>query len=272
MTTARTLDRIRTALPEMDGPWVPLCGGRTNRVWRVGGHVVKVYAPDAESPLFPNDPSAEARALAHFAPHGLAPRLFAQGAGWVAYDHVPGQCWRSGSADVAVFLGRLHRVAPPAQGFRLLTGGSAALKAQATRLAAVAGLSVRVPEVPLIAPVAPCPLHGDAVPGNIIQGPDGGLCLIDWQCPAIGDPAEDLAIFLSPAMQHIYRGAPLGRAEEEAFLNAYPDQAATDRYLALKPLYHLRMAAHCLWRAARGAPDYAQAARLELSRIADTPL
>ena len=38
--------------------------------------------------------------------------------------------------------------------------------------------------------------------------------LIDWQCPALGDPAEDIACFLSPAMQVIYGAGPLDAARE----------------------------------------------------------
>lgn len=271
MTMAATLDRMKAALPGLQGPWIPLTGGRTNRVWQVGARVVKVYAPDAESPLFPNDPDAEARALMHFGPVGLAPCLSARGDGWVAYDHIPGQCWQSVPEDVARLLARLHQSKAPAEGFRHLAGGSVALHAQVARLAGIVCPDVPVPKVALVAPAMACPLHGDAVPGNIIRKPDGGLCLIDWQCPAIGDPAEDLAVFLSPAMQRIYRGAPLSVAEVDAFLKAYPDLATVERYLALKPLFHLRMAAHCLWRAARGAQGYAQAAWLELSQLEAVP-
>lgn len=271
MTLTRTLEQIRTVLPALEGRWEALQGGRTNRVWRVGTRVVKVYARSVASPLFPNDSAAEAKALLHFSPMGFAPNLIAQGKGWVVYDHVPGKAWQSGSAEVAVFLGRLHQAKPPPEGCRHLAGGSIALQAQAASLARITCLTVPAPSVPAIAPVAACPLHGDPVPGNIIRKPDGSLCLIDWQCPAMGDPAEDLAVFLSPAMQLVYRGVPLSRAEVGAFLNAYPDQAAVRRYLALKPLYHFRMAAHCLWRAARGARGYEQAARLELSQMQTDP-
>jgi thiamine kinase-like enzyme len=107
-------------------------------------------------------------------------------------------------------------------------------------------------------------IHADAVAGNLIDGP-GGVTLIDWQCPASGDPTEDLATFLSPAMQWLYRGRVLSPQETEAFLAAYPDPAVTDRYLRLQPLYRWRMAAHCLWKADRGAPDYEKALAAELA-------
>ena len=93
----------------------------------------------------------------------------------------------------------------------------------------------------------------------------GGLTLIDWQCPASGDPTEDIATFLSPAMQRLYRGTILSEAEREAFLAAYPDPAIVARYRALKSVYRWRMAAHCLWKAERGASDYAGALRLEFA-------
>jgi thiamine kinase-like enzyme len=102
------------------------------------------------------------------------------------------------------------------------------------------------------------------VAGNLIDGP-GGITLIDWQCPASGDPTEDVATFLSPAMQWLYRGRVLSPPETEAFLSAYPDPDVTTRYLRLRPLYRWRMAAHCLWKADRGAPDYEQALAAELA-------
>lgn len=97
-------------------------------------------------------------------------------------------------------------------------------------------------------------LHGDPVPGNLILSPDGPV-LIDWQCPATGDPTEDLAIFLSPAMQMFYRGRPLSADEAATFLGAYGDAATVARYRALAPWHHWRMAAYCLWRMARGGGD-----------------
>ena len=104
------------------------------------------------------------------------------------------------------------------------------------------------------------------MPGNIITGPQG-ITLIDWQCPALGDPAEDLAAFLSPAMQWLYRGQTLTPDQEQVFLSAYPNPETTARYRALKPLFHWRMAAHCLWKSERGAQDYATALRLELQAL-----
>lgn len=264
------LRRALAGLVDPGARWTPLAGGRVNRLWRVGEVVVKRYDPRAASPLFPNDPDAEAAALAAFAPAGLAPLPLGRGNGWLAYRYHPGRRWSGRMADeppggVARLLGRLHRQPAGGLGFlRRLPSGADALRAQGRAiLRGCAGGLPPPPDVadPGPAPV-PVPIHGDAVPGNVIAGP-AGLVLIDWQCPALGDPAEDLALFLSPAMQMLYRGAPLTATEADAFLSAYPDPRAAGRYRALAPLFRWRMAAHCLWRAERGAPDYRRAQALE---------
>lgn len=241
-----------------------LPGGRTNRVLRAGALALKLYDPAAGSPLFPNLPEAEASALALLAPAGLAPRLRASGPGWMICDLVPGRPWSRDPAAAAATLARLHRHPVPQQGFRSLPTGSAALAADAARVAA--GLS-GLPPLPGVPPMAPLPaprlVHGDAVAGNLIESAQG-VVLIDWQCPGLGDPVDDLAAFLSPAMQRLYRGAPLDDAERAAFLAAYGDPGTVARYRRLAPLLHWRLAAHCLWRARRGDAGYAEAARLEL--------
>ena len=252
------------ALPTLRGAvWQPLSGGRTNHLWRVGDLVVKAYDPTAGTPLFPNDPAAEARALALLGPSGLAPHLAAAGDGWIAYAHVDGAPWRNDPAPVATALHRLHR--QPGAGFRDLASGSAAILRQGHAIAGDCRATLPPPPPdPGLRPIGQsCLIHGDAVPGNIIVA-SGGVTLIDWQCPARGDPCEDLATFLSPAMQWLYRGAILTAAEAERFLAAYPDSALTARYSVLAPLFRWRMAAHCQWKAERGAADYATALKLEL--------
>ena len=61
MKLSPTLRRtIETALPCLVGiDWLPLTGGRTNHLWRVGDQVVKVFDGSQASPLFPNDDAAE---------------------------------------------------------------------------------------------------------------------------------------------------------------------------------------------------------------------
>lgn len=258
------LAQLRAMLPDLVAePAVPLRGGRCNRLWRIGSVVAKLYAPGSARPLFPNDPLAEAAALRALAGTGLAPGLLLAGPGWIAYRFVPGTPWNRDPRPVAQALAAVHRHPPP-PGLRQMPLGDQALMASA-RAMAHPGLPPP-PKVPTVAAPTPCLLHGDAVPGNIITGPQG-LTLIDWQCPGLGDPAEDLALFLSPAMQQLYRGAPLSPAETAAFLAAYPDADIVARYRLLRPLLHWRIAAHCALRAAEGAADYRAALGLELAAL-----
>ncbi len=260
---------VHAACPGLAGlPWRPEAGGRVNRLWRVGAAMVKQVRAEGASPLFPNSAAVEAEALRRLAPQGLAPRLLAAGEGWVAYARVPGRAWRAGPQVAARTLHALHLLPAAGTGlpFRDAAMGSAAVLAQAGAIAAACGGPVPPPPPD---PGVPAParrglVHGDAVAGNLIVGAAGAVW-IDWQCPALGDPAEDLAAFLSPAMQLLYRGRPLAADEASAFLAAYPDPATVDRYRRLAPVLHWRLAVHCLWRAGRGAPGYAAAARLELA-------
>lgn len=254
----------RAALPHLAGLVAqPLAGGRSNRLWRLGETVVKLYDLGAARPLFPNDPQAEVTALRALAGSSLAPDLLHMGEGWIAYRFCPGATWQRDPRPVAQALARLHRRAAPT-GLRALPMGAAAIAAHAQSFAPVG-----LPPLPAFAeavPAQPRLVHGDAVPGNMIAT-SATLTLIDWQCPGAGDPVDDLALFLSPAMQQLYRGAPLTADETAAFLAAYPDPVVIARYHALRPLLHWRIAAHCALRAAEGDADYAAALKLECAAL-----
>lgn len=246
--------------------WVALPGGRSNRAWHVGAFVVKLYGPGRGNPLFRNDPQAEASALRHLSGQGIAPELIGaldtEDGPCLVYRHSAGIPWDRDTPRAARLLQRLHRLAPPTD-LPLRAGGSASLAAKAEAILDTCPPGADRDRVAASRPdLPPCPpagearfLHGDPVPGNILSGP-GGLVLIDWQCPARGDAAEDLALFLSPAMQVLYRGTALNEPEIRDFLSAYDDKETVARYRALAPLYHWRMAAYCLWRSGgRAGPD-----------------
>jgi len=256
--------------------WQALGGGRSNALWRIEGTgaaplVCKLFRPEGQTPLFGNDPAAEAAALTALAGTGLAPALVAMGetpAGpSVIYRHVAGQPWRSGDdpAPVARALRRLHGRPLPA-GLADAPMGAAALIAQTRRILAEIGADLPLPEPVDLAPGVPVFLHGDATAGNALVTPSG-VVFIDWQCPARGDATEDLATFLSPAMQILSGNSPLSPAAEAAFLTAYEAPEVVSRYRDLAPAYHARMAAYCLWRAARGEDAYRAAAEAELARF-----
>ncbi len=250
-------------------------------VWKVlgesGDTVLKLYRTKLRNPMFRNDAQLEALCLRAFEQDGFVPRLRAtgqhQGDAWVLYDHAPGRPWESDTAQVASLLRRLHgaTVVLP-----LPTGrnGSADLARHGAELLALcsSGFKDRVtamrPEDPVPPTKRTCLIHGDPVAGNILV--DGSsLTLIDWQCPAIGDPCEDLALFLSPAMQHLYRGAPLNPDERAQFLATYGCPETVARYDALQPWYAWRMAAYCVWRFENGSTDYEKGLQLELEALED---
>lgn len=256
-----------------------LVGGRTNLLWRAGdgsGAVVcKLFCNGFASPLFPNDSESEAIALSSLAADGLAPRILAKIETTIGpvivYEYVCGASWTDGVVDVGRALAKLHSRATP-HGLRILPSGSAAIEQQTLAILAECGdedagaiLSWR-PSITLKPVKTMRLIHGDVVPSNIIRT-STGLVFIDWQCPALGDPCEDLAMFLSPAMQSLYGGHILSVSEKDMFLSAYADPDIAARYEKLAPFFHRRMAAHCLWKAQRGERDYAAAAKLEFAAL-----
>ncbi|MEX0349345.1 MAG: phosphotransferase [Paracoccaceae bacterium] len=263
-------DLLRLGLMAPAGSFRPLLGGRTNRVWKLVGsgpeRVLKLYQSAIPNPLFGNDPALETLCLNALVTTGLCPKFRASGeipnAVWVLYEHAAGTPWRTDTAPVARLLAKLHALNPT---LALPTGsnGSAALEASGAYILSLCHTAERERLLDLrpTGCVLPTPvtrlIHGDPVAGNILVN-GTSLVLIDWQCPAIGDPAEDLALFLSPAMMQVYRGAPLRPNEIRAFLTAYPDTEIVARYETLKPWFAWRMAAYCLWRAENGSEEYAQ--------------
>jgi len=247
-----------------DAPAVRLSGGYTNEVWRVGDLVVKRYDRTARPLLFGNDPLAEARALAVLAARRVAPEPvhFDEAGGVVVYRFAPGRPWNGGTPRVARLLAAVH--ATPAHGFRTLPIDGGALLADGERFlrgARAGEIARRRPPVVRCGPVARRLVHRDAGPGNLIDTGDR-LVLIDWQAPGAGDPVEDLAAFLSPALQILYGREPLSEAAEQAFLDAYPAPLVVRRLQRMRPSYDWRMAAYCAWRAEQldGAAPEASAA------------
>ncbi|NVO57668.1 phosphotransferase [Rhodobacteraceae bacterium B1Z28] len=251
-------------------------GGRTNQVWKILGgdsdKVLKLYRASLRNPLFRNDAALEARCLQALEITGFVPRLRATGrhhnGSWVFYDHAPGSPWRQEPEGVATLLRKLHTLAVPISVPNGCNGSAdLALHGQEILDSCTSETRHRLAKLRPTELVHPtkhtCLIHGDPVAGNILVA-ESGMTLIDWQCPAIGDPCEDLALFLSPAMQRLYRGSPLTQSEENQFLSAYGQPEIIDRYQTLRPWFCWRMAAYCLWRIENGASDYAEGLQLEL--------
>ncbi len=239
-------------------PWVPLTGGNTNHTWRVGNRIVKRYREGGATPIFGNDVRSERLALTALDGTGLAPRLVDAAGDTVVYARVPGDGWRPSDAveGAAQALAKLHAHPVPDS----LPTCDLRKDALVRQVLEMGGTPPRVPtDTP---PEKRVFLHGDATAANVLVH-EAGVTFIDWQCPALGDAASDLAVFLSPAMQFMSGNDPLSGDQVEGFLAAYGDRAVTDRYRALAPLYSARMRAYCQWRAARGDRGYGRAALLE---------
>jgi thiamine kinase len=260
--------------------WHTLRGGRTNRVWRIetatGPLVCKLYCRVSHNPLYPNLPLAEHNILQHLTGQNIAPKVVDQistDEGEVlVYKFVKGQIWRSGVQDVAVLLAKVHALTCNSP-MREVPSGSLALVRQTQRILAQCQSAAEALTTSIerdVSPVSiPVLIHTDVVPSNLITTSQG-LRLIDWQCPGLGDPCEDIASFLSPAMQHLYGAAPLSADQAEVFLAAYARPKIIHRYRLLAPLFHWRAAAYCLWKAEQGCKDYISAFDLEMSALQET--
>ncbi|MCK0141204.1 aminoglycoside phosphotransferase family protein [Aliiroseovarius sp. F20344] len=257
--------------------WSRLSGGRSNPVWHVVldempyDLVCKLFDGTAATPLFANEGTREALVLKHLEGEEVAPTLVAfldsaLGAS-VLYQHLDGVPWTGAVEDVARLMARLHGIEAPS-GLPEMMTSPVSLIAETRAMSHAAGVSLTAP--PEVNGTLPNPtrrfLHGDIVPGNIVVTADG-LRLIDWQCPVVGDPAADIAIFLSPAMQVLYGSKPLTDNQISNFLDAYlasgGDAVGVVRYEALAPLFHWRMACYCDWKAAHGDVAYRDVAALE---------
>jgi thiamine kinase len=251
-----------------DGPWRLLAGGRSNSVWQLGPDesavICKLERQGRASDLFPNDPAAELAALTALSGSGLAPEpiamVVAPEGRAVLYRHVAGSLWAGDPAEVGAALARLHRLPLP-PGLRHVDTSAAAILAEGRRLG-----DLPAPQPPALMAPRPAFLHGDPVPANILATA-GGPVLIDWQCPGIGDPAHDIAIFLSPGMHLAYGAAPLDSEGEAAFWRGYGEAGARASYHDLAPLLHWRLACYCQSRLAAGEADYGPALRAETERL-----
>ncbi len=235
--------------------------------------VVKLYMGPARNPLFPNDPSAEAQILLQFENSRISPDFVAAFSTSLGecnvYSHIPGKTWAYDASSVGKSVAVLHSAAPP-KGLRIVPNGSEELTKQTVSILAKCtdsdSISNLVPQGSVAKSSTTCLLHGDIVPGNIISNSEG-LHFIDWQCPAIGDPCEDIAIFLSPAMQCLYRGSALNDDEIQSFAIGYNAPDVMTRYAELAPWYHWRMAAYCQWQVENGQLDYEIARDLEVAAL-----
>ena len=256
--------------------WYPQTGGRTNKVWRLVGEndlICKLYLETKSNPLFKNNPQAEYACLQWLDGSDLAPKPY----GYLKtpfgevliYNYIVGKTWSHDVGTVSELLNQIRKHKYPC-GLRVLSNIPSDIKQ--TGLAIINKLNRYhknklnkiCPDVS-ISDIEPVLLHTDVVPGNPILG-DGTLRLIDWQCPAIGDPIVDIMMFLSPGMHKVYGLEKLSMTDHETFLmNLTSD--LRNRYNIIGPLYHWRLAAYCFWKAEQGFIEYEDAALAEINLL-----
>ncbi|MDC0487170.1 phosphotransferase [Amylibacter sp.] len=256
--------------------WHTQTGGQTNKVWRLMGEndlICKLYLETKTNPLFKNTPEAEYRCLLWLDGSDIAPKpykfLKTPFGEVLLYNYVEGLTWKQDVNIVSELLSSIRKHKNP-KGLRNLSSLPSDIKQ--TGLEIINKLNsyhknklINICPDVLTSDIEPVLLHTDVVPGNLILG-DNGLRLIDWQCPAIGDPIVDIMMFLSPGMHKIYGSGKLSMKNHETFLmNLTPKLRS--RYSILGPLYHWRLAAYCFWKAEQGFIEYENAALAEIDLL-----
>lgn len=263
-----------------------LRGGYWNQVMRVEGpagtFVLKRYVEVLPNSLFPNLPDQEAKALDRLKGLNVAPDPIGF---WpkdriLLYAYVEGDLWSGDFAAVADLLRRKEQAS--SEGFRKVPSHPASIRAQGDRLLArcaddalTTRLREKRPRAFAFNPAEKLSLiHTDIGAGNLV-GTGDGLRLIDWQCPAQGDLAEDVYSFLSPAFQILNDRAPV--VECETFFDALDMPEIRDRYFLLRGCLAYRMAAYCCLRYQGAGEDkalhdrYFAAVSAELEHVREAP-
>ena len=184
--------------------WYPQTGGRTNKVWRIDGEkdlICKLYLESNINPLFNNTPEAEYKCLLWLNGSNIAPKphkyLKTPFGEVLLYTYIKGQTWSYDVGTVSELLTRIGKHKRP-KGLRILSSLPSDIKQSGLDIIDKLNryhtnkLNKICPDVS-ISDIEPVLLHTDVVPGNLILG-DEGLRLIDWQCPAVGDPIVDLSL------------------------------------------------------------------------------
>ena len=256
--------------------WHAQTGGQTNKVWRLIGEkdlICKLYLETNTNPLFNNTPEAEYRCLLWLDGSDIAPKpykyLKTPFGDVLLYNYIKGHTWSHDVEAVSELLTRIRKHKHP-KGLRILSNLPSDIKQ--TGLEIINKLNsyhksklIEICPDVTISDIEPVFLHTDVVPGNLILS-DKGLRLIDWQCPAIGDPIVDIMMFLSPSMHEIYGLGKLSMKDHEGFLMCLSSDLR-NRYNIIGPLYHWRLAAYCFWKAEQGSIEYENAAFAEIDLL-----
>ena len=235
-----------------------LTGGFWNTVLHLatneGDLVFKHYRPIPDNSLFPNLPADEAKALGRFKGLNVAPDLvaFVEAEDVLIYRYLPGPEWQNDVVAAALLMRRQSRADPT--GFRPVPTTASAILAEADQILSRCTQDETTRRLRQCRPVPQqhaagptCLIHTDAAPANLI-GLGSDLRWIDWQCPAAGDLAQDVATLFSPAFLTLYNRPPLSIVQRNLFLQTLDDPSLTERLSAVETAYAWRLACYCAHR------------------------
>ena len=217
-----------------------LTGGRSNETWFANTEppvVIKKFSAGNVSKIFDNNIHLEWACLAHLHPLGMASEPIHFHATdtleLIVTGYVEAKATRLDPHDVGQYLARLHHLPPP----DFLPKRRHPLPW--TKSVSEAYGPINGSPLPVRNPVF---LHGDPVPANFISSDP--MIAVDWQCPAIGDPCDDIAIYLSPGMHSIYSDHPFTAEDVHDFWRGYSNEDVRARYSELSPVYRQTFASY----------------------------
>jgi len=245
-----------------------LIGGFWNDVYRLRGDgrdwVIKYFRAANPDGLYPILPEAEALALEVLQGLEIAPEpvAFLPDGPMLVYKFFAGDVWQADGAAVGRLLRRQHEVPIPPDGrFRHLPITAEAILEQGDQILAQADRDAMTGQLRSLRPwpTSLPPLerlslvHTDTWAGNFVQN-GRHLRLIDWQCPGLGDPSEDVWTFLYSGYEMLLGRPRFDEQVEAEFWAGYGHPAVRQRLPLLAPFYAYRIAAHCCLRHQQLAP------------------
>ena len=261
-----------------DRPWVKLSGGHSNCLWRVetltGTIVVKSYPKVWNNPVFGNSPELESLSLELFAPLNVSPAKLgggtADGAAFLVYEHLNQVDKPVCTEEVGRLLRQVHKVDLSKSSL-----GNVAAQAPNPIISLLQTDTIWPEKLKMALEEAQqniskskvrCLLHGDPTLSNIVQS-ENGLRLLDWQCPRLGDPCWDIAVFMSPAMRMAYGHSEIISEEADQFFYGYGEQTVRDRFETKQTSYSAIFAAYSFLQMQKGQLEYTTGFEAEMALL-----
>ncbi len=240
----------------------PLTGGFWNDVYRLRGNgrnwVIKHFRSTNSDGLYPILPQAEALALQTLSGLEIAPELvaFLPDVPLLVYEYFEGGVWQADAVSIGRLLRCLHDVPITTEsGFRQLPLETVAILRQGDHFLGQVGPDALVQQLSAVRPLPQLLpslarlslVHTDPWPGNIVQN-GRHLRLIDWQCPGLGNPTEDVWTFLHAGYEMLLGRPRFDEQVQAEFWHGYGQTTVSQHLPLLAPYYAYRLAAHCLLR------------------------